>query len=96
MLIALDNEALVSALPDVSAASSLRVIVAHVASHKPLHAAAEHSTAFRLNNKMKVVWHETISKEVNAIFFFRHPNQLNECAVISMIVKDYLAAVSSV
>jgi len=58
VFIALNCKALKAPLPNMSAASIMFVITAHVACQQPLHELTQCGLVSRFDNEVKVIWHQ--------------------------------------
>ena len=71
MFIALNRKALKPTLPDMAAGSVMFVITAHVACQQPLHELTQCGLVSRFDNEMKVIGHQTETKQLNSLSFLR-------------------------
>lgn len=68
MFVALDDEAFVSSLPDMTTGFVVGMVAADVAGHEPLHVFVEFITMLWLYEHMKVVRHQAPCVQSNRVF----------------------------
>jgi len=96
MFIALNWKALEAALPNMTAASVMLVVAAHVTCQQPLHEVTQCGRVFGFYNEMKVIRHQTKGKELNPMSFLRFNQERKKSFVVLWFVEYRDAAIATV
>lgn len=72
------------------------MIAADMAGHPPLHEGTEGRMGGGLQDQMKMIWHQTETKDLDRMSGFRYGEQVEERGEVAVLVEDRGAAVPAI
>lgn len=96
MVVLLNGKALESPLPHMAMTAIVSMIAADMTGHPPLHEGAKGGVRDRLNDEMKMIRHQTESKEFDGMLGFCRGEQVEEGGVVARLMEDCRAAVPAI
>lgn len=96
MIVVLDDKALVSPLPDMTAGAVMSVITADMTCHQPLHPFGKLIGMLRLDEQMEMVWHKAPCVNLYRIFFPCLEHKVDKSTVVGVLMKDLLPTVTAI
>jgi len=96
MPVLLDREAFEAALPEMAMAAVVLVVTSGMAGLPPLHEETESVVGVRLEDDMEMVGHEAEAQDAHGEFGFGGREQIEEGAIVAVLLKDDHAAIAAV
>lgn len=84
----LNRKTFEAALPHMAVTPVMPMVASHTTGHPPLHECTERRFCRRLQEKVKMIRHETEAEHVNRVFSFRGGEQVEKRGVVAVLVKD--------
>ncbi len=88
MAVVLNRKTFEAALPHMAVTPVMPMVASHMTGHPPLHECTERRFCRRLQEKVKMIRHETEAEHVNRVFSFRGGEQVEKRGVVAVLVKD--------
>jgi len=96
MGVLLDGKTFEAALPDMAVTPVMPMVAPHMTGQPPLHEGTQGPVSRRLKHQMEMVGHQTKPEHLHGVFGLGRGKQVEEGAIVSLLVKHDGAAIAAI